>query len=318
MLSEVGCYSNDVMRKALLPLRRLFGARFLKLFVASVGWVFYTVLFALFYEEFGSQMAALVLLPVALIAWLWGLRAGLLAALASFGLNTLLFNLISSPELGGWTAVLKQRGGAGHSATVFVGGVVGHLRDTRQLLLHQRKQLIAQKEQLLHQAQHDVLTGLPNRALFMSRLEQAVAQAERDGNLVAVCFVDLNGFKQINDTLGHAAGDDLLRQVAARLKHRCRSSDTLARMGGDEFTLIATGLQDAQGARHIAGSLLDTLNFPFLLDGQEVSVSASMGLSLYPRDAQGADGLLCVADTAMYRVKRRKNERDEKSYLTLL
>ena len=235
---------------------------------------------------------------------------------SSFAFNTLLFNL-TDPASGGWVAVLYHQGGAGHIAVLFLGGVVGYLRDVRVLLHKQKKELIEKQKQLLHLAQHDALTGLPNRSLFIDRLERSVAQAKRSGEVVAVCFLDLNGFKEVNDTLGHAAGDDLLRQIAERLGGRRRESDTLARMGGDEFTVIATGLKDVGSVKRVAETLLDAFHLPFALRGQEVRMSASLGLALYPQDGRSADELLHVADSAMYRVKRRALGADPESYLTL-
>ena len=294
-----------------------FKPRTLELALAVAGWGLYVALFALLFDVLGSQVAALVLLPVSLIAWLWGFRAGLLAGVACLAVNTLLFNLIN-PELGGWDAVFRQRGGAGHVATLFLGGVVGYLRDVRRQLHTQKEQLIAQHKQLLHLSQHDALTGLPNRSLFRDRLEQAVVKAQRSGELAAVYFLDLNGFKKVNDTLGHAAGDELLRQIATRLAGRCRESDTLARMGGDEFTVVATGLKDEAGVKRVAEILLEAFHLPFVIEGREVSVGSSLGVALYPQDGQNADELLQVADSAMYAVKRSQSkiERDMTKYLT--
>ena len=304
------------MREALLLLRRTFKPRTLKLLVALVGWGAYVTLFVLGFAFLGAQLGALALLPVALSAWLWGLRAGLVMGALSFAVNTLLFNIVA-PALGGWDAVFSHQGGAGHVAVLLLGGVVGYLRDVRVQLHKQKKALLEKQKQLLHLAQHDPLTGLPNRSLFMDRLERAAAQAKRSGEVVAVCFLDLNGFKEVNDSLGHAAGDDLLRQIAERLGKRRRESDTLARMGGDEFTVIATGLKDVQSVKRVAGALLDAFHLPFNVQGQEVVMSASLGLALYPQDGRSADELLQVADGAMYRVKRRKVDKDTRSHLTL-
>jgi diguanylate cyclase (GGDEF)-like protein/PAS domain S-box-containing protein len=158
-------------------------------------------------------------------------------------------------------------------------------------------------DKLAHQAQHDALTGLPNRVLFEDRLQQALHAARRRGWLIAVLFVDLDRFKQINDTLGHPVGDGLLRQVARRLGDCIRKTDTLARMGGDEFTLLLTELQDYQYALTVAGKLLDALKASFQVDGYELFVTASIGISAYPRDGNDAATLQRNADTAMYRAK---------------
>jgi len=160
-------------------------------------------------------------------------------------------------------------------------------------------------DKLAYQAQHDSLTGLPNRVLFEDRLQQALAMARRQGWLVAVLFVDLDRFKQINDTLGHPVGDLLLQQVARRLENCIRRTDTLARMGGDEFTLLLTELRDHQYSLTVAQKLLDALKAPFHLDGYELFVTASVGISVYPRDGRDAATLQRNADSAMYRAKNQ-------------
>ena len=160
-------------------------------------------------------------------------------------------------------------------------------------------------DQLAHQAQHDALTGLPNRVLFEERLQQALDQARRNGSVVAVLFVDLDRFKQINDTLGHSVGDALLQKVGQRLKSCVRKSDTLARMGGDEFTLLLTDLKDQHYAVRVSQKLLDALKAPFVVDGYELFVTASIGISLYPRDGRDAATLQRNADSAMYRAKNQ-------------
>jgi diguanylate cyclase (GGDEF)-like protein len=158
-------------------------------------------------------------------------------------------------------------------------------------------------DKLAYQAQHDALTGLPNRALFVDRLNRALAQARRQGWLAAVLFVDLDRFKQINDTLGHSVGDALLQQVARRLEGCIRRTDTLARMGGDEFTVLLTELHDAQYVLTVAQKLLDTLQAPFQIDTFELFVTASIGVGVYPRDGKDAATLQRNADSAMYCAK---------------
>jgi diguanylate cyclase (GGDEF)-like protein/PAS domain S-box-containing protein len=160
-------------------------------------------------------------------------------------------------------------------------------------------------DKLAYQAQHDTLTGLPNRALFEDRLHRALAQARRQGWLAAVLFVDLDRFKQINDTLGHPVGDLLLQQVAHRLEGCIRRTDTLARMGGDEFTVLLTELHDQQYVLTVAQKLLDALQTPFQVDTFELFVTASIGVSVYPRDGRDAATLQRNADSAMYCAKNR-------------
>ncbi len=154
-----------------------------------------------------------------------------------------------------------------------------------------------------YQAYHDVLTDLPNRALFRDRLNLALIHAKRSKSELAVMFVDLDRFKLVNDTLGHLRGDELLQLVAFRLKERLREGDTLARMGGDEFTLLLPDLRDKQDAAMIAEQIVYSLNQPFYLGGTEVHVSASIGIAVCPSDGETVDDLIRHADIAMYKVK---------------
>jgi diguanylate cyclase (GGDEF)-like protein/PAS domain S-box-containing protein len=159
------------------------------------------------------------------------------------------------------------------------------------------------EEVISYQAYHDILTDLPNRMLFKDRLGLAVIQAKRKLTELAVMFVDLDRFKLVNDTLGHVKGDELLQQVATRLKDCLRRGDTLARQGGDEFTIVLPELRDRQDAKAIADKFLESLQRPFDLDGHEVHISASIGIAIYPTDGETIDELLRHADIAMYQVK---------------
>lgn len=159
------------------------------------------------------------------------------------------------------------------------------------------------EELISYQAYHDTLTDLPNRALFRDRLSLALIQARRSKNDLAVMFVDLDRFKLVNDTLGHVKGDELLQLVAFRLKERLREGDTLARMGGDEFTLLLPDLRDKKDAAMIAEQIVQSLNQPFYLDATEVHVSASVGIAVCPSDGESVDDLIRHADIAMYKVK---------------
>src|SRR4051794_29857443 len=153
-------------------------------------------------------------------------------------------------------------------------------------------------------AHHDTLTGLPNRVLLQDRLGQALARVRREGDGVAVMLVDLDDFKGVNDTLGHVAGDRLLRLVAGRLGGAVRASDTLARLGGDEFAIAQPGLRAPESAAVLARKLLAALAAPFVLGGHELHVAASIGVALFPGDGRDADGLLKAADLALYRAKQ--------------
>lgn len=160
---------------------------------------------------------------------------------------------------------------------------------------------------LNHLAHHDSLTGLPNRLLFVDRLTRELARARRAKQLVGLLFLDLDGFKPVNDALGHDSGDTLLKAVAQRLARCVRASDTIARLGGDEFTVILHDLNSAKGAAVIAEKILHALAQPFLIEGRDVSVTASIGITMYPLDSETVEGLLKHADTAMYRAKAAGN-----------
>jgi diguanylate cyclase (GGDEF)-like protein len=158
-------------------------------------------------------------------------------------------------------------------------------------------------DRLNHQAQHDALTGLPNRAQFKKRLEKTLETAKRHNEQVGVVFLDLDGFKHINDTLGHPIGDQLLRSVAERLRNRVRKTDTLTRMGGDEFALISSEVKQPEGAVKIARKMLAALKEPFSIAGHELHITGSIGIAISPEDANDAATLERHADTALYRAK---------------
>lgn len=159
------------------------------------------------------------------------------------------------------------------------------------------------EERIEHQAYHDHLTDLPNRLLFHDRLSLALARASRQGERLAVLFLDLDHFKLINDTMAHSAGDDLLKNVATRLQASLRSEDTVARMGGDEFTILLPFVETENDATRVAQSILSNLAAPFMIQGREVYITASIGISIYPTDGEEPDTLIKNADGAMYRVK---------------
>jgi diguanylate cyclase (GGDEF)-like protein/PAS domain S-box-containing protein len=159
------------------------------------------------------------------------------------------------------------------------------------------------EERLQNLAHYDSLTQLPNRTLFYDRLQQTILHARREKRLAAVIFVDLDHFKHVNDTLGHAAGDRLLLQVARRLQDAIRTEDTVGRLGGDEFAVILSSLAVAGDAGMVTQKLIATLEEPFMLESREMFVTASAGVTLYPDDGVDADVLLKNADVAMYRAK---------------
>jgi len=159
------------------------------------------------------------------------------------------------------------------------------------------------EEKIWHNAHHDLLTGLPNRRLFLDRLEQEVKHAKRSSLPLAVLFMDLDGFKDVNDSFGHEAGDRLLADVAARLNDCVREVDTVARMGGDEFTVILAGVKQRKDVELVAQTIIDALAMPFPSAQQTVQISVSIGISFYPQDASSPAALLEAADKAMYKAK---------------
>jgi len=159
------------------------------------------------------------------------------------------------------------------------------------------------EERILYQANYDSLTGLPNRSLFLDRLSQAISNMERTNKNLGLLFIDLDGFKLVNDTLGHNVGDMLLKEAAKRLGTCVRTGDTVARLGGDEFTIIMPNLEDSRNAPLVAQRVLDSLGRAFILGGHEAFISGSIGITIYPDDASDALELLKNADGAMYRAK---------------
>ena len=178
--------------------------------------------------------------------------------------------------------------------------VIGAIRDVTQ-----RKLADEQIKKLNHVAQHDFLPGLPNRTLLNDRLTQAIGMAERHHKKLAVLFVDLDLFKTINDSLGHAVGDAVLKSIAMRLRENLRHTDTVSRQGGDEFVILLPEIENTKAdAALVAEKLLAALAAPHLVGGQEVYVKASVGISIYPGHGQEAEALVHSADIAMYKAKQ--------------
>jgi diguanylate cyclase (GGDEF)-like protein len=171
------------------------------------------------------------------------------------------------------------------------------------LVLHNVTVARAKAAQMARLAEHDPLTGLPNRLLLTDRLEQAIARAHRDARRIAVIFIDMDDFKQINDTLGHQAGDRLLQSVAKRLLGCVRTPDTVSRQGGDEFVLLLQDVNRPEDIASMARRILKALAEAHCIDGHELFVTASIGVSIYPSDGQDAETLIKHADRAMYEAK---------------
>jgi diguanylate cyclase (GGDEF)-like protein/PAS domain S-box-containing protein len=161
------------------------------------------------------------------------------------------------------------------------------------------------EDALKHQAYHDLLTGLPNRMLFMEHLSFGMTRARRNQKMLAVLFLDLDHFKDINDSMGHTVGDYLLKEVARRLKTCIRESDTVGRMGGDEFTILLSDITHADDALVIVKKIMAIFQETFPVDGRELHTTTSIGISLYPKDGEHAEDLLKNADRAMYHAKEQ-------------
>jgi diguanylate cyclase (GGDEF)-like protein/PAS domain S-box-containing protein len=186
------------------------------------------------------------------------------------------------------------------------GGVVGAVMVVHDVTA--ARDLSAKLERL---ALHDSLTDLPNRSLFADRLDRALARASRAGNSVVLLFIDLDEFKPVNDTLGHALGDRLLQSVADRLRNCMRQADTVSRFGGDEFLVLLPDLPPTQDVENFAAKVFHSLQAPHVIGGHELHITASIGVSRYPRDAADRNGLLKCADTAMYKAKSQGGNRFE-------
>ncbi|MGE8226082.1 MAG: diguanylate cyclase domain-containing protein [Stenotrophomonas sp.] len=176
-----------------------------------------------------------------------------------------------------------------------------------EIEVEQRKQM---EQEMRHLAMHDMLTGLPNRALFMDRLESAHHRAQRHGGMFALVYVDVDRFKAVNDTWGHGAGDAVLIELATRLRGALRENDTVARLGGDEFALVLEELDDISDAHRLMERVTQSLQAPmhYQRDGEQLtlSIGASIGLAAYPADGAEVDALLHAADQAMYLTKRSR------------
>jgi diguanylate cyclase (GGDEF)-like protein len=183
----------------------------------------------------------------------------------------------------------------------------GEVRD-RHLLDHQLAAVREQEEAARYASFHDVLTGLPNRALFNDRLQHGLAQAKRQGWALAVMFLDLDRFKHINDEHGHDVGDIVLKEVAQRLKASTRGDDTISRLGGDEFIYFLSQARDSEVVARVAEKIIEALRAPLDVSLRDLNLSlrikASIGIAMFPKDGETVDTLVVCADLAMYRAKR--------------
>jgi diguanylate cyclase (GGDEF)-like protein len=185
-----------------------------------------------------------------------------------------------------------------------VGLLARSFKDMQTQINAHLSELYESQRDVDHLARHDALTGLANRLMLYDRLEHAIAGSQRTGRRIALIFIDLDRFKEINDTRGHAVGDKVLKAVSNRLKKMVREVDTVARLGGDEFVIVFDSIDDPRQIATIAQKIIEGLRFPLEIDGQEYRIGVSLGISVYPQDGDNATELLDKADLAMYRAKK--------------
>lgn len=177
----------------------------------------------------------------------------------------------------------------------------------RHLMEQDLVKVMGQQKEALHASLHDALTGLPNRVLFIDRLEHGMEQAKRHGWTLAVMFLDLDKFKAINDSYGHAVGDAVLLTVANRLRETTRNDDTISRHGGDEFLYLLMEIDEDQDAAIVAKKIINAVQMPCDVGVGQLKVNTSIGISIYPRDGTTVEALIMSADAAMYRAKQSKS-----------
>jgi diguanylate cyclase (GGDEF)-like protein len=283
--------------------------------IATGSMLLYALIYLGVYPYLGLWAAAFNMIPAAIFGLLIGVRGGFFYLLIAIPINILLFNWVESPNNELITHFL------GISAFTLVSIGIGWMRDLRglndqihkqTLELETERKLLQEEivrrtyaeEKLVHEALHDPLTDLPNRRLFFNRLEHAYAWSKRNpDNLCAVLFIDLDKFKTINDSMGHEAGDHLLKQVSSRLKSTIRDIDTVARMGGDEFVILLEATSASEDLTIIIQRIQAKLALPYDLQGREIVSGASIGVVMSVATYQQLDDILRDADLAMYYAK---------------
>lgn len=198
---------------------------------------------------------------------------------------------------------LKSKSGIKITVDISCSNVSVQDRNLTQCIVHDVSLRKSTEDTLRYMANHDHLTGLPNRNLLANQLEKSIRNAEKSGHVIAVCFVDLNRFKQVNDKFGHDVGDTILKNFAARLSAAIRNSDMAARLGGDEFIFILEKLPSTKAAIKIVKKIIPRLNFPYGIEHENIEVNCSIGISTYPVDGSNALELVHTADKAMYYAK---------------
>ncbi len=259
-----------------------------------VAWLLYLFGFSVLQPVLGNNVALLGLLPVFLTAWFWGRWGGVIASATAIlvTLSVWYYRLNESPA----QVLADPKARLLELALFLVTGLMTGLASSFN------KQLWAQRR-VSHQAQYDVLTGLLNRKSFEETLAAMIETAKGRDTLLAVLFIDLDKFKQVNDVYGHDMGDELLKAVARQLRSTVRDGDAVARLGGDEFMIVLNGLREPESATVVADKIVKALSTPFRIRGKELHISASVGISLFPDDGRDVEALVKSADTTMYAVK---------------
>ncbi len=250
------------------------------------------------YPAIGDMVFFLSLLPLVITASLIGTWPGLLVAVLLSGLNLYLAYALDGSWAGLWV-----RGSLFTGLHLLIGAGVGRWRDLNAQLRRELKERQSIEARLEHMAYYDPLTGLPNRTLFRERMELEISHAQRDRIGICVLFLNLDRFKDVNDTLGHEAGDGLLAETGRRIQRALRASDSVGRFGGDTFAILMPRVRDPKEAVPVADKVLASLRRPFLIAGQEIHLSARIGVAMYPRDGEDADTLFRNSDAALHQAK---------------
>lgn len=253
----------------------------------------YARMFLLLYPHLGNGGAPFAAVTVIVAGWFFGVRGGIIVSVLVGLENLVLFRYFLDFH---WYSIVQNGNFAGLVSLVIIGAAVGHMSNLS-------RKVKAYTELLQYEAFHDPLTRLPNRALFYDRLEHAMARVSRGTNSVALLFLDLDGFKQVNDRYGHLTGDTLLSAFAERLSGTLRLGDTFARLGGDEFVILLEDLPELKDVELAAERLEAQLRQPFTIGNIEIAITASIGVAFRDSSPDRAEDLLLDADRAMYQAK---------------
>jgi diguanylate cyclase (GGDEF)-like protein len=286
---------------------------YIRLAIALGSMGIYAALFTFLAPSAGPASSALIVIPMAIVGWFLGIRGSLLFGIATVPLNFFLFRSVGIANSGGIAPHLFA-GFAFTLSGIFIGWIRNlmtrvdkqskELQEKHKILQEEISRRTRAEEKLTHETLHDPLTSLPNRRLFLNRLEHAHAWSKRNpDNLCAVLYIDLDKFKTINDSLGHNTGDQLLIQVADRLKSSVRDIDTVARMGGDEFAILLEAASTPEDVKNIIQRIQTVLAQPYDLKGNAMLIGASIGVVMNISAYKQIDEFLGDADTAMYHAK---------------